>query len=331
MVKYALKRLLFTIPVLIGVSLLIFAILALMPGDPSNTFLAVDASEEQRIEWRTVRGLEDPFFVQYYNFLSGIVLRWDWGKNFSNGMSVTDDIMLRFPNTFLLACLTTIVAVLIGMLLGVFTAKRQNTWLDTTFSFIGMLGISMPQFWLGLLLLIWFGLRLKWFPLSGFDTPRHWVLPCVALGVQNAAILLRFTRSSVLDCIRQDYVRTARAKGQVEHVITWHHIVRNALIPIITTIGTTFGGTLAMGMVIEQVFSVNGLGRLLVEAITMRNYPIIRASVLLLSACYVIIYLVLDLLYAAVDPRIRAAFKSQSKARVNPRKIRISGKVEADA
>jgi len=331
MSRYIIKRLLFMIPVLIGVSLLIFAILALMPGDPADMFLAVDAAPETRAAWREARGLNDPFFVQYYNFVSGIILRWDWGKNFANGQSVTNDVMIRFPNTFLLACLTTVIAVIIGILLGVFTAKRQNTWLDTVFSFIGMLGISMPQFWLGLLLLIWFGLELKWFPLGGFDTPQHWVLPCIALGVQNAAILLRFTRSSVLDCIRQDYVRTARAKGQSERVITWHHILRNALIPIITTIGTLFGGALAMGMVIEQVFSINGLGRLLVEAITMRNYPIIRASVLLLSLCYVVIFLVLDVLYAAVDPRIRAAFEMQSSPKAYERRKRISGKVRADA
>jgi peptide/nickel transport system permease protein len=187
----------------------------------------------------------------------------------------------------------------------------------------------MPQFWLGLLLLIWFGLNLKWFPISGFDGPKYWVLPCVALGVQNAAILLRFTRTSVLECIRQDYVRTARAKGQVESVITWHHIVRNALIPIITTAGTLFGGALGMAMILEQVFSINGLGRLMVEAISMRNYPIIRASVLILAIAYSIIYLVLDLLYAAVDPRIKADFENQSFFGPRPQKGRLSRKVKA--
>jgi peptide/nickel transport system permease protein len=227
--------------------------------------------------------------------------------------------LLRFPNTFLLACLTTVIACVIGILLGVFTAKHQNTWLDTTFSVVGMIGVSMPQFWLGLLLLIWFALNLKWFPVAGFDGPKYWVLPCVALGVQNAAILLRFTRTSVLECIRQDYVRTARAKGQIERVITWHHIVRNALIPIITTIGTLFGGALGMAMILEQVFSINGLGRLMVEAIAMRDYPVIRASVLILAISYSIIYLVLDLLYAAVDPRIKADFKNQSFFGKGPR------------
>lgn len=329
MVKYIIKRLIFIIPVLIGVSLLIFAILSLTPGDPADMFLSSQATPAVREAWREQFGLNDPFFVQYYHFISGIVLHWDWGKNFANGQSVTADIMLRFPNTFLLACLTTVIAIIIGLFLGVFTAKHQNTWLDTTFSVIGMVGISMPQFWLGLLLLIWFGLDLKWFPISGFDGPKYWVLPSIALGVQNAAILMRFARTSVLDCIRQDYVRTARAKGQEEKVITWHHIVRNALIPIITTAGTLFGGALGMAMILEQVFSINGLGRLMVEAITMRNYPIIRASVLILAVSYSIIYLVLDLLYAYVDPRIKADFESQAFFGSKRRSRRLSGKEAA--
>jgi len=328
-VKYIIKRLIFIIPVLIGVSLLIFAILSLTPGDPADMFLSSQATPAVREAWREQFGLNDPFFVQYYHFISGIVLHWDWGKNFANGQSVTADIMLRFPNTFLLACLTTVIAIIIGLFLGVFTAKHQNTWLDTTFSVIGMVGISMPQFWLGLLLLIWFGLDLKWFPISGFDGPKYWVLPSIALGVQNAAILMRFARTSVLDCIRQDYVRTARAKGQEEKVITWHHIVRNALIPIITTAGTLFGGALGMAMILEQVFSINGLGRLMVEAITMRNYPIIRASVLILAVSYSIIYLVLDLLYAYVDPRIKADFESQAFFGSKRRSRRLSGKEAA--
>lgn len=312
MVKYIIKRLIYMIPVLIGVSLLISIILYLTPGDPADVVLSSQATAAVRDAWRQAHGLNDSFFVQYINFIGGIVLHWDWGTSFVNGLSVTGDVMLRFPNTFLLACLTTIIAIIIGILIGVFTAKHQNTWLDTTFSVVGMVGVSMPQFWLGMLLLIWFALNLKWFPISGFDGPKYWVLPSIALGVQNAAILLRFTRTSVLDCIRQDYVRTARAKGQVERVITWHHIFRNALIPIITTIGSLFGGALGMAMVLEQVFSINGLGRLMVEAIAKRNYPVIRASVMILAASYSIIYLILDLLYAAVDPRIRADFKNQA-------------------
>jgi peptide/nickel transport system permease protein len=178
-----------------------------------------------------------------------------------------------------------------------------------------MIGISMPQFWFGLLLIIWFALNLNWFPISGFDGPRHWVLPSIALGVQNAAILLRFTRTSVIDCMRQDYVRTARAKGQSERVITWHHTVRNALIPIITTAGGLFGGALGSAMVLEQIFSINGLGRLMVEAIAMRNYPVIRASVLILAVSYSAVYLIMDLLYAAVDPRIKAEFSTWAEIR----------------
>ena len=311
MVKYVIKRIIYMIPVLLGVAFLISFILYKTPGKPEDVILSPQASEEMRNAWREARGLNDPFLVQFYHLIKGIVTQWDWGTSFVTGLSVTDDVMLRFPNTFLLACLTTVIAIIIGIMLGVFTAKNQNTWKDTTFSVIGMIGISMPQFWLGMLLLIWFALNLQWFPVAGFDGPKYWVLPCVALGVQNAAILMRFTRTSVLDCIRQDYVRTARAKGQDERVITWHHIVRNAIIPIITTIAALFGGALGMAMILEQVFSINGLGRLMVEAIAQRNYPIIRASVLLLAVSYCVIFLVLDLLYAYADPRIKADFANQ--------------------
>jgi peptide/nickel transport system permease protein len=328
-VQYIVKRLIFIIPVLIGISFLIFAILYLTPGDPADVILSSQATAEAREAWREAHGLNDSFFMQYFNFIGGIVLHWDWGESFVNGQSVTKDIMLRFPNTFLLACLTTVIACVIGILLGVFTAKHQNTWIDTTFSVVGMVGISMPQFWLGLLFLIWFGLNLKWFPIAGFDGPKYWVLPCIALGVQNAAILLRFTRTSVLECIRQDYVRTARAKGQIERVITWRHIVRNALIPIITTIGTLFGGALGNAMILEQVFSINGLGRLMVDAIAMRNYPVIRGSVLILAISYSLIYLILDLLYAAVDPRIKADFENQALFGSGPRKKRFPRKEKA--
>ena len=331
MIKYFIKRLIYIIPVLIGVSIFIFAVLYMTPGDPTDIFLSMNVNESIRHEWREERGLNDPLYVQYFNFISGIVLRWDWGMSYKTGQSVTGDLMVRFPNTFLLACLTTFVAVIIGILLGVFTAKHQNTWLDTTFSVVGMVGVSMPQFWLGLVLLIVFGFNLKWFPISGFSGPKYWVLPSIALGVQNAAILLRFTRTSVLDCIRQDYVRTARAKGQVERVITWHHIVRNALIPIITTVGSLFGGALGMAMVLEQVFSINGVGRLMVEAIAVRDYPIIRASIMLLATSYSVIYLILDLLYAAVDPRIRADFKNQAFFGSRFRSRRLSGKGAANA
>lgn len=331
MVKYLIKRLLHLIPVLIGVSLIISIVLYLTPGDPTDLVLSPNVIEERREEWRERFGLNDSFFTQYFKFIGGIILHWDWGVSLVTEQSATGELMQRFPNTFLLACLTTFVAVVIGILLGVFTAKHQNTWLDTTFSVVGMVGVSMPQFWLGLLLLIWFAFSLKWFPISGFNTPKHWVLPSIALGVQNAAILLRFTRTSVLDCIRQDYVRTARSKGQNERVITWHHIVRNALIPIITTVGSLFGGALGMAMVLEQVFSINGLGRLLVESIAMRNYPIIRATVMLLAASYSIIYLILDLLYAAVDPRIRADFRKQSFFGSRARNRRLAQKESANA
>jgi peptide/nickel transport system permease protein len=320
LIKYILKRLLYMIPVLFGVSLLIFTVLFLTPGDPADVVLGPQVSAEARQLWREVHGLSEPFFIQYFNFVTDIILHWDWGVSYVSDQSVTGEIMHRFPATFLLACLTTIIAIIIGILLGVLAAKHQNSWIDTVSSVVGMIGVSMPQFWLGLLLILWFGLKLKWFPISGFAGPMYWVLPSVALGVQNAAILMRFTRTSYLDCIRQDYIRTARAKGQAERVITWHHTFRNALIPVITTAGTLFGGALGGAMVLEQIFSINGLGRFMVEAIAMRNYPVIRASVLILAVSYCFIYLILDLLYSVVDPRIKAEFSTWAGMKHKPAK-----------
>jgi len=177
----------------------------------------------------------------------------------------------------------------------------------------GMVGISMPTFWFALLLISLFALRLRWLPVSGWYGPKYWVLPSVALGLASSSILLRVARSSILDCVRQDYVRTVRAKGQTESVIMKHHVLRNALIPIITVAGGSFGAALGGAMILEQIFAINGLGRLMVDAISMRDYPLVRAAVLMLALGYSLINLIIDLLYAYVDPRIRTEFSSVGK------------------
>ncbi len=311
--KYIVKRLLSMIPVLLGVSLIIFTLLYFTPGDPASMVLGEQASEEAKEEWRDRYGLNDPFWVQYGRYIKDIVTKGDFGNSYRNGRSVTESLMERFPVTFLLAVFTCVLAILIGVVLGIIAANHQNSWVDAIARVFGMLGISIPMFWLALLLIMFFAVKLQWFPVSGFYGPRYWVLPSIAMGMTHAASLMRITRSSVLDCIRQDYVRTARAKGQTEGVITRHHILRNALIPIVTAAGTSFGIALGGAMIMEQIFAIPGLGRLMVDGINQRDYPMVRGAVLLLALSFSLVNLAVDVLYAYIDPRIKAQYQGASK------------------
>lgn len=301
------------IPVLLGVSFLIFTLMYFTPGDPATLMLGDQATEEQLEEWRAEQGLDKSFIEQYIDYIVGIVTRGDFGKSYKTGRPITETLLERFPTTFALAVVTTLIAVVIGVILGIIAANHQNTWIDSLCRVFGMVGISMPMFWFGLLLIIWFGARLRWFPISGWYGPEYVVLPALTLGLMHMASLMRITRSSMLDCIRQDYVTTARAKGQKERVITWHHILRNAMIPIITAAGSSFGIALGGAMVTEQIFSIPGLGSLMVNAISTRDYPQVRGSVMLLAISFSVVNLLVDILYACVDPRIKQQFMTKKK------------------
>ncbi len=308
MIRYILKRLLTMLPVLLGVSFLIFTIMYFTPGDPASIYLGENASEEQVAEWRAARGLDKPYLRQYGDYLLGIVSRGDLGISYKTGKSVTKALLERFPTTFTLAIATSVVSMTVGILLGILAANHQNTWVDSLARFFGMIGVSMPMFWFGLLLILFFAVRLRILPVSGWYGPKYIILPALTLGLNHTASLMRITRSSVLDCIRQDYVTTARAKGQKESVITRHHILRNAMIPIVTAAGTSFGVALGGAMVTEQIFSIPGLGSLMVNAITNRDYPQVRGSVLLLAISFSMVNLLVDVLYAFIDPRIKARY-----------------------
>ncbi len=311
--RYIAKRLLSMIPVLIGVSFIIFTLLYFTPGDPASMVLGEQASEEAKNEWREEYGLNDSFWTQYFRYIKDIVTKGDFGDSYRNGRSVTSSLIDRFPTTFLLAVCTCVVAMLVGVVLGIVAANHQNSWIDAIARVFGMIGISMPMFWFALLLIMFFAVKLQWFPVSGFYGPRYVVLPAIALGLTHAASLMRITRSSVLDCIRQDYVRTARAKGQTEGVITRHHILRNALIPIVTAAGTSFGIALGGAMIMEQIFAIPGLGRLMVDGINQRDYPIVRGAVMLLALSFSLVNLAVDMLYAYIDPRIKAQYQGASR------------------
>lgn len=312
MARYIVRRLLLMIPVVIGVTLLIFLLQAFTPGDPAKLALGNDASEEELQQWREERDLNAPIVVQYGKYMWG-VLHGDFGISYRSPKNITTTIFERWPTTFLVAILSVSISALIGIALGIVAALHRNSWLDSFARFLGMLGVSMPNFWFALLMIMLFSLKLKWFPVSGFYGPEYWVLPMATVGILGSAGLLRLTRSAVLDSLSADYIRTARSKGQKESKIVLHHVLRNALIPIVTSIGGHFAGALGGTIILEQIFAIPGLGQLMVNAIYQRDYPLIRGSVLLVAVTASVVNLLVDLIYAWIDPRVMTAFRNSVK------------------
>lgn len=304
MVKYITKRLLFLIPVLLGVSLIVFTLLYITPGDPARMILGEQAEQQQVEQLREEMGLNDSFFVQYGRYVKNIVLHGDLGTSYATKSPVIEEIMAVFSNTLKLALTSVALAIVIGIIFGVISAVKQYSIFDSAISVIAILGISMPMFWLGLLMILLFSVKLGWLPSSGYDSWKHMIMPAICLGAQSIAVITRMTRSSMLEIIRQDYIRTVRAKGQKEIFVIIKHAFRNALIPIITTVGLQFGHLLGGAMLTETVFSIPGLGRLMVESIKTRDFPMVQGSVLFIAVAFTLVNLIVDLLYAYVDPRI---------------------------
>lgn len=308
MYKYILKRLVLLIPVMLGVTLLVFAIMYLTPGDPAQLILGESAPKEAVVALREKMGLNDPFFIQYFRFVKNALVG-DFGKSYTTGREVFAEIFARFPNTVVLAVLGIFISILIGIPVGIISATRQYSLTDSFSMVLALLGVSMPVFWLGLMLILLFSVKLGIFPSGGFDGFKSVILPSIALGVGSAAIVTRMTRSSMLEVIRQDYIRTARAKGVAEKVVINKHALKNALIPIITVVGLQFGGLLGGAVLTESVFSWPGVGRLMVDAIRQKDTPTVLASVVFLAVVYSVVNLLVDLLYAFVDPRIKSQYK----------------------
>lgn len=306
--KYVLKRILLLIPVLLGVSFLVFTIMSFTPGDPAQLMLGETAPKEAIEQLRLQMGLNDPFLVQYFKFVKNAIMG-DFGQSYTTGRPVFGEIFSRFPNTLILAVLGIIIAICIGIPLGIISATRQYTMVDSVSMIGALLGVSMPVFWLGLMLILTFSVNLKWLPSGGFDGLKSLVLPSLTLGVGSAAIITRMTRSSMLEVIRQDYIRTARAKGVTEKVVINKHALKNALIPVITVIGLQFGGLLGGAVLTESVYSWPGVGRMMVDAIRQKDTPTVLASVVFLAATFSIVNLAVDILYAYVDPRIKSQYK----------------------
>ena len=313
MTKYTIKRILMMIPVLIGVSILLFMIQALPPGDPANIVLGQDAPAEDKEAWREENGLNDPIVIQYMRYVKNIVTKGDFGVSYRNGKPITGDLIERWPTTLKTCLLSLLAAAMIGIPLGILSALKHGTWIDSLSRAFGVLGVSIPNFWLALMLIIVFALNLRWFPVSGSYGPIYWVLPIATLGVNNAANIMRYTRAAVLDNVKQDFVRTARAKGQKESKVVMHHIMGNAMIPIATCIGIFLVSNMAGTIVIEQIFSLPGLGSLMITAVTQRDYPVLRGCILLVAVTTCVINLGIDLLYALIDPRIKARLRQEGK------------------
>ncbi len=305
MLGYTLKRLLALIPVVIGVSLLVFASLYLTPGDPLSAILGeAVVSKEQMDQLRQQYGFDEPFYVQYFRF-AGRALQGDLGRSFRYNQPVLQQIRDQLPATIKLTLAAMVFAIILGVSLGVLAAIYHNTWVDFTAMLIALGGISIPTFWSGLILLLVFALQLDWLPATGTEGWQRLILPGFALGYGAAAIIARLTRSSVLEVLRQSYVTTARAKGLPGRTVILRHTLKNALIPVITIVGLQFGNLLAGAVVVETVFSRQGIGRLLVDAILSKDFPTVQGTVLLVAVIYTLINLLVDLSYALVDPRIR--------------------------
>ena len=304
MYKFILKRLIMMIPVLLGVVFIIFTMMYLTPGSPEDMILGDNATEEDKQELREELGLDDPFLVRFGSYIFNIVTKGDFGTSYSNGRSVTGEILDRFPTTALLALLSMVVALCIGVPLGILAATKQYSIFDHLATTVSLFGISVPNFWLGMMLIIVFAVHLGILPPSGFYGAEYWILPAITVGSGAAANIMRTTRSTMLEVIRQDYIRCIRAKGQSEGKTIWGHALRNALIPIVTLIGLQMGSLLGGAVVVEQIFSLPGLGQMTLTGINNRDYPVVQGCVLFIAFIYVLVNLVVDLLYAYIDPRI---------------------------
>lgn len=308
MLRYVVRRVLLVIPVMLGVSLIVFLLMHFTPGDPALLMLGERATEEQLQSLRQEMGLLEPLPVQYARFL-GAALQGDLGRSYRSGRPVVTEVLSRLPATAELAVAAVAIAVLIGVPVGVLSAVKQYSLLDNAGMLLALLGSSLPSFWLGLMLMLLFAVTLGWLPASGRDGLSSLVLPALTLGAGAAALITRMTRSSMLEVINQDYVRTARAKGLPEKTVIYSHALRNALLPVVTVIGLQFGALLGGAVITETVFAWPGAGLLAVEAIRAKDYPVVQGAVLMLALAFAFVNLLVDLIYAFLNPRIRAQYK----------------------
>jgi ABC-type dipeptide/oligopeptide/nickel transport system permease component len=311
--KYILRRLLQMIPVILGVTILVFTILYFIPGDPVRLLLGVEPTPAQVEAKREAMGLNEPYLVRLGKYVEGIVLHFDFGKSWIYNTPVTSELLQRFPRTLTIAVICMLMQILIGTPLGIIAAVNRNGWGDRLSMFIAMFGISMPNFWIALMLVLLFSVKLGWLPPFGIGGLKFYILPCIANAFPGIATQARQMRSSMLEVIRSDYITTARAKGMSEFRILMKHALPNALLPIITIVGNGMGMLLAGTVVIEMIFGIPGIGWYLVGGIGNRDINVVQSSVIFLAITFTLIMLLVDLAYAFIDPRVKAQFAGQKR------------------
>ncbi|MDR0999405.1 MAG: ABC transporter permease [Clostridiales bacterium] len=313
MFAYIAKRLLMMVGVVLGVVFVVFTIMYITPGDPAEIMLGETATYAEKETLREQLGLNEPFLVQFGNYSKNLFLRGDLGISYTTKQSVSSEILERFPTTLMLAVLGVAVAVGIGIPLGIISAIRQYTVFDNISLVLALTGVSMPNFWQGMMMIILFSVWLGWFPSSGFNTPLHWLMPALTIGTSSAAMIMRMTRSSMLEVVRQDYICTARAKGLKESTVIIKHALRNSLIPVITVAGLQFGALLGGSVITESIFSIPGVGKLMVDAVKQRNGPMVQGGVLFTAIIFSFVNLFVDIVYTYIDPRIRSQYSRKAK------------------
>ena len=296
---------------LFGISFLVFSSMYLAPGDPASMIGGPTATESDLEAIRDNLGLNEPFLAQYGNYIAGVV-QGDLGFSYQTRQPVSEAIAIRFPNTLKLAIASMVIAIIIGIFAGLISALKHNSWMDLTSTTFALAGISIPNFWLGALLILVFSVNLQWLPVAGLADPwftvegmKQLILPAITLGTGSAAMIARMVRSSILEVVKADYVRTARAKGVKEKNVIWIHTLKNAMIPVITVIGLNFGALLGGTIITEKVFAINGVGRLMIDAIAARDFPMVQGAVLLVATLFVVVNLIVDIVYTYIDPRIK--------------------------
>ncbi|WP_342599980.1 nickel ABC transporter permease [Psychrobacillus sp. FSL H8-0483] len=303
MFLFILKRLAQIVPVILGVTLVVFLIMQMVPGDPAVIMAGEGASKETINELREDLGLNRPLHEQYLSYI-GNVFQGDLGNSLKNNQPVMDEIMVRLPITMELAFFSIMITIVLGLIAGIISAVRPYSFSDISVMVVALIGISLPSFWLGLLLMYVFSVKLQWLPVAGWDSTAHIILPAITLGAGGAAIVARMTRSSMLEVVGQDYIRTAKAKGLKGHVIIYKHALRNALIPVITVVGLQFGSLLGGTVLVESVFAINGIGRMIVDSIRTRDIPMVQGGVLVASLVFVFVNLLVDVMYRVFNKRI---------------------------
>ncbi len=311
--RYVLRRLLQMIPVVFGVTILVFTIMYFIPGDPVKMMAGSDATPAEIADLRQELGFNDPYLVRLGKFLGDIFLHFDFGDSWVYNTPVTTELLNRLPRTLIIAAICIALQILIGIPLGIIAAVNHNGWGDRLSMFIALFGVSMPNFWIALMLVLFFSVKLGWLPPYGLGGIKYYILPCIANAFPGIATQARQTRSSMLEAIRSDYITTARAKGMSELRILLRHALPNALLPLITIIGNGMGMLLAGTVVIESIFSIPGVGMYLVGGINSRDYAIVQSSVIFLALAFTAVMLLVDLAYAFVDPRIKARFASKKR------------------